>query len=990
MTTKKIMLKYNFSETKLIKHENKQIKVINSNINNKIINNNNNVYNKSIINGINKNYKSQENLIEIELKNIHMLILQRSLYIIKRRFEQNKKYLEYIYEKYKDKKYKQLKCISTNHLLNLYKDVLETIQIELLPYEKFNELLSADLMIDFKKEKSISIIKSLVQFTNNNIEKYNTIFYENKMKKKKIKEEKENEENLKPKEREVTTLVKIEHINKRGEIIEEFQKMIENNIKFEINDNIFNINEDDISILINKKLLYNDVIPLIIADFLQENMKNNNNIGIILKNNILSNDSDGLNESLKILYDKEIIKKYDIINKIDPKEEKKEELKNLLFESNNIDNQIKKYKQLFLINSSKGIKSSNFIEMIKKFKEKKLILQKRISDFNKQKIIQSNTNEKYFSSLNSNRGNLSFIEQISKAKLNKNSLSSIDITKQSKRANKNKINYLNMSSHSKLNKSNSSNDSKVFLKPNKKILTKKEIIENNLIEIFSFYCKQHSLLGKTPTIESILKKEKLMNLSEFAKFCKEFKIELKNGIYEFFIKHSKSPTYMTFEEFKNSLSKLAILENQIKKDNIKNRIIDSKKKLKEINEKIKKRNAKKAKRKVNIINENEKVNNNEEKNNEEQSLNQNNNIVQIETKVENITNQENKIEENQPENQGNLEDEENQKENPEAKQEKQQENNTEINQENEEKGRNLEENKNNENQILNQDNNLFINNNLQIKNNNIIEKKEIKNDRPILFRTKEDLELAISKLEKDYEILENKTQNEIEEDFFTFLNIDDNTIYRKKMGEYILPFSIRGKDTRNPEKNVKYPIKFNPKNIRDTYDLLMQRAEDVKKEKELRKIKEKDIQFSQRKKIFYKDLKKLEKDYGERIKKDNYQQIKRSEDNYIKEKNNKLTWNLIQNCDYQVFLLNEDLNKSNINKKNSFQSTFEEIFTSQKNQLYDEDFITDVYSNRKQIQNSDESINISSISSKNTKNQINLKNSNISIDSNIINQTEKK
>jgi hypothetical protein len=128
------------------------------------------------------------------------------------------------------------------------------------------------------------------------------------------------------------------------------------------------------------------VIPLIIADFLQENMQKNINIGIILLNNILSNDNDGLNENVKILYDKEIIKKYNNLNKIDPKEEKREKLKNLLFESNNIDNQIKIYNELIVENSNKGMESSYLLEMIRKLKEKKIILQKKITEKNKKKI----------------------------------------------------------------------------------------------------------------------------------------------------------------------------------------------------------------------------------------------------------------------------------------------------------------------------------------------------------------------------------------------------------------------------------------------------------------------------------------------------------------------------------------------------------------------------------------------------------------------------
>ena len=270
MTSKKVSMNYNLSENDLVNYKQTNFSTESNNIN--IINNSNNKLN---ISGSSKN-KSPDHLIEIELKNIHMLILQRSLYILKRRFDQNKKELELIYEKYKDKKYKKLKCISTRHLIDLYNEIMSIIQINLLPYENFNELLTADLMSGFNKGKYSEILNSLTQFTKKNVEKYNKIFYENKLKKKKLKKIPK----LEPIE--VTQQVNIIHLNKRGEIIDDFEKMIENNKKIDINEMIFTINEDDVSIIDNKRLLYIDVIPLIIADFLQEKMKNNIYIGIIL------------------------------------------------------------------------------------------------------------------------------------------------------------------------------------------------------------------------------------------------------------------------------------------------------------------------------------------------------------------------------------------------------------------------------------------------------------------------------------------------------------------------------------------------------------------------------------------------------------------------------------------------------------------------------------------------------------------------------------
>ena len=922
MTTKKLSMNFNLSDQDIINNNQTNFFIEK---NNKIMSNNNNDLS---ISG-SSNDKSDENIIEIEIKNIHMLILQRSLYTLKRRFEQNKKNIEFVYEKYKDQNYRNLKCISTKCLFDVYKEIMDILQINLLPYENFNELITADLMSGFNKEKYITMVNALVQFTRKNIEKYNTIFYENKMKKKKMKEEQENKKNPKPEPVEVTENVKIVHKDKRGEIIDDFEKMIENNKNIKIEDMIFTINEDDMSILVNKQLLYTDIIPLIIADFLQEYMKSNIYIGIVLSNSF-TNENEELNdliESIKSLYDKEIIKKYNNLNKIDPKEEKREKLKNLLFESNNIDNQIKIYKELIVENSNKGIESSYLMEMIRKLKEKKLIIEKKIHEINKRKYFLSNMNsinnsEQYFNTLNT-------IENYNQSKLNK-----------------------------------SKNNSKINIVINSKKGNKKEIRENNLFEIFSFYSKQHSLLGKTPTIDSVLEKEKHMNLSEFANFCKEFQVMVKTKkINELFLKYTKGVSYMSFKEFKEALSKMAVLVNEEKKAYIQDKININELNLMEIVEKEKKRKKKKKKKMLKNI---QKENSEEIKNDE-----QNNNEVINQIKNDNEANGE-------------------MKENMEDKKERNKEENKNEKEDN--KGENKEEEKNDK---------LTKNNNINDLNRNLKKKQIKKEEQPnisanVNTSTKEELEQKISQLKNDYAILEKKSQNQLQEEFYLCLGIDDSSIYRKKMKGYIQPFLIRGKDTRNPEKNVKYPIKFNPKNIRDMYDLLMQRQEDLKKEKELKKIKEKDIQFEKRKKKFSKEIKKLEKDYGDKIKKDNYQQIKKSEEDFLKEKNNKLTWNIIQKCDYQAFLLNEDDNNKNdlsnknksLRKKNvnTIQSNFDDIFVEQSDILFekdDEDFINKVYSNqaRKQRQNYDDYIYNSKISPKHKRTENFVKSNHISIDS---------
>ena len=203
---------------------------------------------------------NKEQMLNMELKNIQMLILQRSLFILKKKFEINKKPLEVIYQKYKDENYMKLRCISVDYLTELYTEIMETIQFTILPYNKFNELFSADLMTELNKDKSKMILKELVKFTNQNIEKYNRIYFEKKMKKKQLLEENKKKINIVKSiddMEEITNDKSIVRINKRGKVIQNFEEMLKNNIELTFGpDIIMTINEDDMSILNNAKLLY--------------------------------------------------------------------------------------------------------------------------------------------------------------------------------------------------------------------------------------------------------------------------------------------------------------------------------------------------------------------------------------------------------------------------------------------------------------------------------------------------------------------------------------------------------------------------------------------------------------------------------------------------------------------------------------------------------------------------------------------------------------
>ena len=104
-------------------------------------------------------------------------------------------------------------------------------------------------------------------------------------------------------------------------------------------------------------------------------------------------------------------------------------------------------------------------------------------------------------------------------------------------------------------------------------LSKEEKREINLKEIFDFYSHQHSNVGHKTTFDSIRDKFEHLNLSEFSKFCIEFKIFIpKEKLVEIFIKSSIKTKEMSFQEFKVALSKISVAINEDKIKQLKKRI----------------------------------------------------------------------------------------------------------------------------------------------------------------------------------------------------------------------------------------------------------------------------------------------------------------------------------------------------------------------------------------------------------------------------------
>ena len=917
---------------------------------------------------ISKNINNEE-ILNMELKNIQMLILQRSLYILKKKFEMNKKALEIIYQKYKNENCMKLRCISVDYLNEMYADVMETTQFTILPYNNFNELFSADLMTELNKDKSKIILKNLVKFTNQNIEKYNRIYFEKKMKKRQLLEENKKKINI------VTSIDDMEEItaektivkkNKRGKIIQDFDTVLKNNIELKFGSEIImTINEDDMSVLHNIKLLYSDVIPLIIADFLQEFLKNNQNVALISTSNIEDEENLKLNKNVKNLFDNEILKFYQNLAKFDPDSENKEKVKNLLFDLMNTENQIKIYQKIILEQTAKGMNVKHLLNMVKKLNEQKELMQKKINEYSK---TNNANNKNYLNSVNNtkstfskdnkklkemNKSNSSLKSQRNKNKLRNNNntnysnLNTSPNNKSIKLMKKNrskehisesyqntdenfisvKINGVNEKENRLMN-SNSNKEENFYYKYG--VLypeTKEELRNNSLLEIFYFYTKQHSFIGQTPTFEQFLKSEENLDLAEFGKFCVEFKILVKpKKIAEIFKKTSENSKTLSYKMFCDALKKLSVCANDEKKKYLMDRIKLFEMKLKEIEEKNKKnvnKNLKKEDNLSGIKSEGEaeeegkcldEKNLENQQNIENQEINNNINNGQNNNNRENKEKIENKTEEKPRE----------------KNEEKKEENGDGGNENKDEKNENAEDKKEKK-----ESTNIKYYHQSQLKNAKnrkpiVTTKKKMKLVKPktstfLIAETKEDLEGKISKLKEDYEKLNNKTNTQLEEEFYQYLELDDINAYRKKMFGYVIPFRTKANYSRFPVKSVQNPPKQDPKTKKEMHKILVQRHEELIKEKEMKQIKEKNILFEKRMKKFEED--KLKIQHKMSLKND-YLQMKKNEEDYQKEKINKLTWAQIQKCDYDTFILNEkDKNRNNFN----------DIFTSQSNQFEGDD-----------------------------------------------------
>ena len=328
---------------------------------------------------MNKNEENTDNQeISKQIENsLELLILYRSLYIIKQKFSLFKERVKSIYDKYniyKDnfKLNKNIKIyqINKNDFVQVTDEVLKDLNILIIKYINPKDIFLSKVVIEDKMKETIPIIQEILNWlTNNNnnngkfsIKKYNKIFFNKKIKpfiqniqdfekyfntesNNEIKEKKENEnfdQNFSKR-----TYLKVVEYNRRGHIVKEFESKIldENeesgegvietidiNKNNQNNNNNNNDNDNDNeknNILTNKELSINfNNINVSNSNISEDNIINNDflfieSLPLILAdfleshlNYAIVETEDELGKELKVLFDNELLKRLNEFNNI--------------------------------------------------------------------------------------------------------------------------------------------------------------------------------------------------------------------------------------------------------------------------------------------------------------------------------------------------------------------------------------------------------------------------------------------------------------------------------------------------------------------------------------------------------------------------------------------------------------------------------------------------------------------------------------------------
>ena len=347
---------------------------------------------------------------------LEIVTIYRSLYILKKKFEKYKDEISKIYTKYfiNDKKSKFnnicVKIINISSFKSLLEEICNIINITITKISTPKELFISDLMNQKKQnEKLKDSIDQIFYFITDKLNTYNDIFYNKKIK---PSIELNTIESIND---DFTDYYPLAEYDKKGRLIFYYDQIKELNKKYSsFQSNGFDLEKE---VELNKKendILYIETLPLIIADFIQENPDYN-----IINNDF--NDYD-LNNEVKSLFDGDILKKMDMNNENEDniKDLNEESLNDLYNQHIAIKNNIIMYNEI-LNDKKKTNYDLNYIQdFLKNLNIEKIKLEKKI------KIEEKNPKKRYFLKNNSSKLKISNnINQLTKDQKIENNLKEI-------------------------------------------------------------------------------------------------------------------------------------------------------------------------------------------------------------------------------------------------------------------------------------------------------------------------------------------------------------------------------------------------------------------------------------------------------------------------------------------------------------------------------------------------------------------------------------
>ena len=632
-----------------------------------------------------ENANNQEISKEIG-SSLEILILYRSLYIIKQKFGLFKERIKKVYDKfniYKDN-YNlgtdlKIYQIDKKNFVQVVDEVLKDINILIIKYANPKDIFISKLLLKDKINETLSVIPDILNWLINNkdgkfsIKHYNKIFFNKKIKRLLKEEEVElitepdnvngNEANDFTKNLSKKNYVNLCEYNRKGKKISTNEAKIldedekpgegvittidtmntkkiingdENNGK-EITNKELTINFNDIKdssidnkkrniqIKINNDFIFIESLPLILADFLEQHLSY-----------AIVETEDELGKELKVLFDSELLRRIKEFSNI---LKDKASILNDISGINILTKEEKRKKDLeHAVEDLKKIKNNikiykDILENKKKLNENFGYIEKMIEKLLAKEIwLEHRIKLLYEKDQNNFTNNNLITTNIGRVTGNtdtsniSSSFGNLDSNKIITHSKKNIL--YNNTNKQLLNESisNSINTGIINDKSNNISVTSNSTsmkINNALQDIFIYYSKLHQIAGYTPLFSNVEQKQFHLDLHEFSKFCIDFKIPiLRQKIVEVFKKSTSNLHNMTFKEFKNSVINLANTVHESKKKTITQKIINKKNELNSLELK-EKQNKEERKFKRLLYNNNNDNSNIENDNNNNEIINNN-------------------------------------------------------------------------------------------------------------------------------------------------------------------------------------------------------------------------------------------------------------------------------------------------------------------------------------------------------------------------------